>query len=341
MGRPNEHERIARLFATLHLLERDRFYSFETIGKLMGRNAREARQVVDSLATIDMEEYRPPFFMVDDEERAVLEAGGETDSEADAEHATGIWMWDTFAPFDKPFDFMTDEAQALVASLDYMGASADEPLRRKIMGRVLAENDDMPRTRLLIDAATHERFMSRLSYLVESSRLARIVYRPLGADESHVHLVEPQRVYADTLEEWCLDAFPCPGEPHEGELRTYRIDRIVEMDEPGGHFERRSLPAGETFFESLEHAPRAQLTMDANEPIEPREWPCCRIHEAVDGTKAVEVPYFEHGWIARQVIGKAGRVQVNTPEEMRDEVASTAEEMLRDARAVRARLEKR
>jgi|GEM_PF-5509123 len=353
MGRPNEHERIACVFSILHLLEKDHFYSYSTLGKLMGRNEQEAQRAISALLTIDMEGYRPPFFEVGDGERAVLERGGEPSDTAE-EEPTGIWVWDGFEPFDAPFDFTTFESQALIASLDYMGAQPDDPLRQKIVARLFEEATDETRTRLLIDSANRDQFMSRLSYLVESRRLARIVYRPLGASTDHVHLVEPHRVYATPSGEWYLDAFPAPDEPDANEMRTYRIDRIVSMDEPGGHFERHPYVEN-PFIAQLGCAPLAYLSMPANEPLEARDWPgavvvgedaqldsaAAKARALVGaGEKLVAVPFIGYNWIARQIIGKAGRTHVIAPDDLRAEVARISANMADESHRVRQRLEK-
>jgi predicted DNA-binding transcriptional regulator YafY len=332
MGRPNEHERIARVFSVLHLLKKDQFYSFYALGRLMGSDEKEAYDIIELLSTIDMEEYRPPFFTVNSSERLALEAGEEPEDIEEEEDPIGIWVWDDFHPFDQPFNFSRAEALALNAVLDYMGAQPKAPLRQKISSYLFGMTADEPETRILIDVATHEQHMSRLSYLVEHAQPARIVYRPQGATENQTYLIEPHRVYANRLGDWYVDAFLAddPSNKNTGQLRTFRIDRIASIEEMEGKFRRRPSQE-EPFFKRLEQAPIALIEMDIDEPVEEREWPCSYIVHTEDERKTLAVPFLDKEWLMRRIIGKMGRVSILEPVSLQEDVRQLAALMARDA----------
>jgi len=332
MGRPNEHERIARVFSILHLLKKDQFYSFHALGRLMGSDEREAHDIIELLSTIDMEEYRPPFFTVNSQERLALEAGEEPEDTDEDEDPVGIWVWDDFHPFDQPFNFSRAETLALSAALDYMGAQPTAPLRQKISSYLFGMAADEPETRILIDVATHEQHMSRLSYLVEHTQPARIVYRPQGATENQTYLIEPHRVYANRLDDWYVDAFLVddPSNETTEQPRTFRIDRIASIEEMEGQFQRR-LSQEEPFFKRLEQAPVALIEMAVDEPIEERDWPCSYIVKTEYNRKTLAVPFLDKDWLMRRIIGKMGRVSVLEPASLQEDVRQLAALMARDA----------
>ncbi len=331
MARPNEHERISRIFSILHLLKRDYFYSFHTLGRLMGTDDKEARDVVELLSTIDMQEYRPSFFTVGANEHSALEAGKELIDTEEEEDPIGIWVWDDFHPFDQPFNFSRAEALALNAALDYMGAAPTAPLRQKISSYLFGMTHDEPETRILIDVATHEQHMSRLSYLVEHTQPARIVYRPQRTNENQNYLIEPQRVYANKLGDWYVDAFlaETSSDGITEKPRTFRIDRIVSIEELAGHFERRPYQE-EPFFARLEKAPVALINMPDDEPVEERDWPCASIIKQEAGQKIIAVPFVDTEWLTRRIIGKMGRARVLEPISLRDDVCRRAAAMCND-----------
>jgi predicted DNA-binding transcriptional regulator YafY len=333
MGRPNEHERIERLFSVLHLLKSAHFYSFEALGRLMGSSEKEARTVIDLLSTIDMEGYHPPFFAVGPLERERLEA--DNDAEVDIEEKpSGIWVWDEFHPFERPFDFSRAEALALLAALDYLGARADAALRRKLSAFLFGATDTEPQTRILIDTVMHERYMSRLSYLVEHAQPAQLLYQSQGAAQSRRYQIEPLRVYANRIGDWYVDAFSTAEDEEEGFLRTFRLDRIVEMEEQDGRFVARPVPS-ESFFSQLEKAPVALIEMPVGEPLEQRDWPGLKVVEEGADTKTVSVPFLDTDWLARRIIGKAGRAHVIAPPEIVQAVCATAAQMLDEATRAR------
>lgn len=148
---------------------------------------------------------------------------------------------------------------------------------------------------------------------VSAGRALRLTYLVAARDETTVREVDPWRlVTADGA--WYLDAW-CH---RAGERRSFRLDRIVQVDDLGREVTVRR---GQGEPEPVDPAPgrvperrRAVLALrrDARWVVE--YYPVTVLGDLPDGGLQVELPYVDDQWLARFVLPLGGSVRVVSPE---------------------------
>jgi proteasome accessory factor C len=219
------------------------------------------------------------------------------------------------------------EAAALAAALQAAGFSADDPLVARILSAT-STDFDAHRLEQTVRAAISTHDTSVFETLARATRDAHVVrleYGSAGSAETTVRDIEPRAVFAERgawyVTAWCRlnDAW-----------RTFRIDRIRSAEPTGAIFDavvRGSSPENAPGF-GLKDSPVARLSFTPGEAFTLREWPGARLVSSPGADHVeIEVPYSGLGWISRQVVARLGAVRVVEPIEVRDAVATLANEL--------------
>ena len=243
-----------------------------------------------------------------------------------------VEVYSALPAVDAPVRLSPAEAEALAAALAAAGFTADDPLAAKLLAAASTGFDGSALERTLRSAiATHDSGVFETLASAASGRdVVAIEYQAEGAAEPTPREIEPQQLFAERgawyVSAWCRTA--------DGR-RTFRVDRVRSAEVTGEGFEPRA--AGETDRAAAagapsafapEGLPMATLRFTPGEAFVAREWPGGRVVATeADGATIAEVPYAGAGWIARRVAARLGNVEIVGPQDLRDVVESTANQM--------------
>ncbi len=309
MAKTSSALRAKRLLAILHLFEPNTRIPLEAIAEAVGASIPETIADLESLACCGVAPYTPDALL------PVYIAGGYVE------------VYGELPALDRAVRLSRAEAQALAAALQAAGLTAQDPLTTKVLvaagGDVDAEDIERVIRASAAGGPATGTALKTLSRALSERRAVRIAYRSTGAEQDTDRVIEPLGLVQERGA-WYVEAF-CR---RAGALRTFRVDRIREatlaeqLEQP-----RRVSPTGAAF--DTAGLPLAVLRFAAGEPFVEREWPGASVVDvAEDGSTLVEVPYAGTAWLARHVIARLGRVEVDEPAELRAAVTDLARQEL-------------
>ena len=229
-----------------------------------------------------------------------------------------------------PLRLTAGEARALAAALEMAGADVSSDLQDRLAAAAV---DDLDPAQLAstLKAAFADGGVAgvygALLVAVTTHDVVRIRHEGAGDAGERERLVHPWALAARRgvwyLRGWAEDA---------GAERTFRLDRISEVEQAGRTFGASEIPSSPDAFEplsSLSELPRAQVVFARDLPdLTPRDWPGATFEPQPDGTVGASIPYAGTAWIARKVASRLGDAEVTGPQEVRDAVAKMARDLL-------------
>lgn len=225
-----------------------------------------------------------------------------------------------------PVRLSTSEAQALAAALQTAGFTADHPLTAKLLHASAHSFDaaDLEHTiRAAISSHEHSVFETLTSATLRHEVVA-IEYAGTGSDEFSTRDVEPTSLFAERGA-WYLRAYCLTADA----WRTFRVDRIGAATASDRVFAPRADAPGGSSAIDTDSLPVATVRFAPGEPFSAREWPGAKMTgQEASRAIVVEVPYTGSSWLARRIVARLGRVEVLSPQPLRDEVRELARRML-------------
>jgi proteasome accessory factor C len=229
---------------------------------------------------------------------------------------------------ERPVRLTRDEARALLAALQAIGADGNVALVTKL-GTLAAQSatpDDIAATvRASFAPGAQASVIAALSMAAENHVAAEIGYVSASTGVESARVVQPHVLYR-WRDAWYLSAF-CEN---TGEQRTFRVDRITAVRSTG-----RAFPAPDTALlparplPDLESLPRAVVRFAADSPdLNDRDWPGAVFEREADGSVTASIPFAGTSWIARAVAARLGEAEVIAPPVVRRAVADAARAML-------------
>ena len=197
-----------------------------------------------------------------------------------------------------------DETLALVAALERMGVSADDPLRRRLELSLSSEPVDARLVRLLLAGGEGGGGLSSAL-----AAIGRALSRGLALTFSY------QKPQADPEERrvaclglrcedntWFLDAYDLD---RRGE-RTFRVDRMTQASCK----DRVTLP------KTRGGTPKRTVTITFTDPayLDLLPWHDLHITERADGVVEAETPYYGGEWLVRMLAACAGTARAHDEE---------------------------
>ncbi|MGI6221302.1 MAG: transcriptional regulator [Coriobacteriales bacterium] len=327
MARPNETLRLEKALEIIPRLQ-EGCLSFGEIAEMMGRPLDDAVTVMRDLSACEVDGEPLGFHFIEAAQaRAALQRAKGPAAQALeklAEHG-GIIVSGDFGPLSPEASLKPAEVQALLAALDRMHVGDESPLREKIRARAArsAPVDAIAGEELLayITAADSSATMSELALLCDQHRLADIDYN------GRQRTVAPLELYRESNGE----AYLWAHDIEDGRGKTFRVDRIAHVEPLAGHASAEMLasPAHPPLL--TDNVESALLEMPADELVDERVWTGAEVVAERDGVKQVRIPLQQrHGWMARQIAARFGRVRVIEPADLADEVRACARQLLEE-----------
>jgi len=292
------------LIALVAGMERDRFYSFAEVAKLLGCDESHARTVVEQLCEVTVPDLR---------------GLGEAIIPLDVEDE-GITLHDALS-FSTEHALRLDRMQtiAVVLALRMRGIDWQDELMGTLCDAVTTDApiDDLSHIVNISPVSYRTEVMEVLAQAILDGCCAEVTYRGTARIiEPWVLLDEKDQHYVYA---WCR---------LRGEPRMFRLDHldtvsllgreraIHSFDENGkaGDGAVRAYPA------LVEASGTARLRFADPSAFNARAWPGARIILTTSPGLTIELPYSDPSWIARQVVESLGAVEVIGPDEIGEAV---------------------
>lgn len=226
---------------------------------------------------------------------------------------------------DRPLRLSAAEAMSLLVGLRLL-AQVPGDHDRSALASVTAKLEagaDIVHEAVVVDSATDET-ADVIRQAIAERRILHLVYVGISRDEVTHRVVEPIELLTHGgrtyLAGWCREA---------GAARTFRLDRVREIEALDDTFEPRSAetsisPVGESVRLRVRPASRWLLeSWDATDP-----------GVAGDGSWDVSVVVADRDWLVRIILGQAGGVEVLAPIDLREQVRVAAVAALQEMEPV-------
>jgi proteasome accessory factor C len=229
--------------------------------------------------------------------------------------------------FTRPLRLNSVEAFELLAAaraaMELPGADPDGALARGLskLATALGE-DDTAGVRVELE---RPELAERLAAAASGQRQLEIEYISASRDETSTRRIVPRQVFADRGE-WYVSA----DDERSGEVRTFRVDRIVRAESTGATVEPSSdpLPVPGAWFADasvpravVRLSPRAQWVVERF-PVDSIEGP------GPDGWSTVTLPVASEQWLVRTLLRLGPEAELVEPAEWRASVADAAGRVL-------------
>ena len=215
--------------------------------------------------------------------------------------------------FARPLSLTPEQGLALVTAgasmLAIPGADPEGPLARGL--DKLAARLGLDRERLDVDLGEAAGdTLSQLQRAVADHRSVRIEYYAFGRDEYTVRTLDPSVVRADRgqwyVSGWCHSA--------EAE-RTFRVDRITDLEVLDATFEPPDEPIEPAVFASPDGHPRVVLHVDPGHDWLADQYPTDHVERDPDGAMTITLPVAAEAWLERLLLqlGPAAEIRSIDP----------------------------
>lgn len=230
--------------------------------------------------------------------------------------------------FTRPLGLNSVEAFELLAAarvaMQLQGADVDGPLGRGLrkLATALGEDD----TGVLSVELMRPEHLTVFTDAVDATERLRIQYVSASSDEPTERTIVPRRVYSDRGAWYVL-----ADDDKSGEFRTFRVDRIVEVEATGEHVEgidEALLPDTEHWFADGS-IPRAKIRFDARQRGVIDRYPVDELSEPdADGFMTAVVPVVNEHWLATTLLRLGADAEVLEPDEWVELRSRAAAELL-------------
>lgn len=300
MARPSSAEAAKRMLALIALLEDEARVPLSRIATTLGVSEKVAAREVERLSCCGIDGYLMMPVYLD----------GDT-----------VEVFNDLPGLTRPIRLSGNEARALVAALSAAGVDDDDPLLLKLLeaSAVAPPSAEEVSAVLRLDAADTEtaELLKGLSLAIERGHVISIVHRSRSGEDI-TRVVEPWHLLrwdgTFYLQGYCRRV---------GALRTFRVDRILELQVLEERIPTRDIPPATVALDT-KGMPLARVRLESGTTLADLRWPEARtVAEGGDGT-VVEVPFGTPAWLARQIVSLGGRATVLEPASLRDAVAQVA-----------------
>ena len=206
----------------------------------------------------------------------------------------------------RPIRLTRGEADALVAALDELGFSSDDPLRDEVLGAFapVGLTDRQAQTR--VDAALSQdsnEVLEACSRTIVSEGALSFGYRGLNQEEPSRRLVTPQALRrSDDL--WYLDAYDHGREA----VRTFRIDRMSDV-------RVAPVPGDATVTATAPKSERQVVVAFLDKGLlDLFVWPRIAVLAERDGLVVATLPFYGGVWLPRHLAACADAVRTSDKE---------------------------
>jgi proteasome accessory factor C len=202
--------------------------------------------------------------------------------------------------FARPLSLTAEQALALVTAgasmLAIPGADPEGPLARGLDKLAGVLGLDRGRVDIDLGDASGDT-LAQLQAAVADHRSVRIEYYAFGRDEYTERTLDPYAVRADRgqwyVSGWCHSA--------EAE-RTFRVDRITNLETLSSDFEPPAEPVEPEVFASPDGLPRVVLHVDPGHDWLADQYPTDHVERAPDGAMTITLPVAAEAWLERLLL---------------------------------------
>ncbi len=230
--------------------------------------------------------------------------------------------------FDRPARLLPIEARALLAAIELLGVHLSEHLlsAREKLERALG---DIAKEGLLVsNARTDDAIARQVGEAIEAGRLIELEYYAENEDAFSLRRAEPYALI-NSREGWYVRAF----DPAKDEMRSFRLDRIKQVEVLDETFERRADLETIADVEGWQRTGEVEGSRVAHVWISPEHarWVAEErtvLAELADGAIVVEWAFKGTRYLVKQILKEAGDAAVLEPADVREEVLAAAERLL-------------
>jgi predicted DNA-binding transcriptional regulator YafY len=225
--------------------------------------------------------------------------------------------------FARPARLLPVEAKALVAAIDLIGdhlpEGALEGARKKIVDAL--GSDPMEQGLQFARQGADDSAVARVaSEAITARRLIRLEYYKPNEDEFSERILEPYALI-NGREGWYIATF----DPNKDDVRSFRLDRVKEIEVLEETFEPRAEVDPERDVEGWPRTGEVPASRVARIWVSPERARWAReerhVHrELTDGSVIVELSFAGADWLVREVLKEAGDAAVLEPVEAREAV---------------------
>ncbi|MCL2818216.1 MAG: WYL domain-containing protein [Actinomycetia bacterium] len=283
-------------------LTRDRHYSYTEIAALVGCSESQARKLADELADLTI-----PYLAGQGE--SILPLLIDED---------GMTLHDSFS-FDTQRSIRLDRMQtiAVILALRMMGISWDDASMRQFCDAITIDAPIEYLPHIIDISGMHytDEVMEVLAQAALDGCCVEIVYR------GEVRVIEPWLLLGEKEHYyeygWCRQ---------RGAPRMFRLDRISQATllpaERASHSYEKEVSQA---YPGLDEAPYiARLHFEDPHSYSESDWTGARTISSTRPGVLIELPYTSPDWITRQVVSYCGKVEVISPQSLREAVVEYA-----------------
>ena len=223
-----------------------------------------------------------------------------------------VWI-DSADYFARPLSLTPEQGLAMVTAgasmLAIPGADPEGPLARGLDKLAALLGLDREQVDVDLGDAAGDT-LAQLQQAVADHRSGRIEYYAFGRDEYTTRTLDPSTVRADRgqwyVSGWCHSA--------EAE-RTFRVDRITNLDVLESTFDPPADPIEPDVFASPDGLPRVVLHVDPGHDWLADQYPTDHVERTPDGAMTITLPVAAEAWLERLLLqlGPRARIQSIDP----------------------------
>lgn len=287
-GRPGAMEETRALLALVgSLTSEGDVLTVDGVSSRLGVTTERAKRLLELVLTAcSGSSYQLPLQLADDDALMLSRSRGVT---------------------GKPIRLTRLETEAIIAALDVLCLSDDNPLRHDVLEAFAPTQLTEHVARARVDemmAFERSEMLEACSRAIVAKACLTFSYQGLDQDVPTERRVAPREVRHE-LNAWYLDAFDLDRRA----LRTFRVDRMQNMrvtalDPDGIREDEGFLSKGSPI--TVAFGDRAIL--------EALEWPKLEVAGERDGCVVTTIPYYGGSWLPRHLAACGGRVVVGDEE---------------------------
>ena len=200
----------------------------------------------------------------------------------------------------RPLRLTREETISLIAAMEQIGISDDDPTRNKIqtmLGAPDLANSDMDHLVSPLGSTEIAQTITTCMQAIIDGHSLAMDYRGVKDDASISRHVIPRQLRQDSgfwyLDCWDLD---------RADTRLFRLDRISNLYDEGSTPSQdfiQALPPLSSVFSHKAYS--VTLTFDSDEPLKLFDWHETEREELADGHIRIRTPYLGGDWLARHI----------------------------------------